>query len=238
MQNLAKPAVKPNPALAAYLKKNGLSLKSITEISAEHARINHIPNEMEFWNQYYKSALDAFHESVEYSLNMETFGLMADMVPSCATVFEPCCRSGYFGAWLASSRPDVEYVGMDINPLAIEKAKQLAASNAVDPSRFVQFDYHKHSIRHDIVIGRNITNTGNFDIDRTAIKKITSIADRIAVLHFTYEDRMGSDVSNLWVCYGTCGFAFEQASEPFGTATGSPSGPAAVAFVYRAAKKA
>jgi hypothetical protein len=237
MHNLAKTANKPNPKLAAYLRKNGLSLKKITEVSDEHAEINNISSEKEFWNRYYKSGLDAFHESVEHSLNMETFGLMADMVRSKARVFEPCCRSGYFGAWLASSRQDIDYMGMDINPIAIQKAKELALSNAVSPARFVQFDYRQHFGRHDIIIGRNITNKDDFEIDLAAIKKITSIADEIAVLHFTYEHRIEIDSSNLSMFYNSYNFVFEQASGPFETATGSPAGSSAVAFVYRAFKK-
>ncbi len=236
MQKLAKPAEKPNPALAAYLKKNGLSLKSIAEISGEHAKINGIMEESEFWNQYYKSGLDAFHESVEYSLNMETFGLMADMIPSCARVFEPCCRSGYLGAWLASSRPDIGYVGMDINPLAIEKAKKAAFSNGVHPRLFVQGDYRRHSGKYDIAIGRNITNTGDFEVDLAAIRKIISIAGEIVVLHFTYENRIENDISSLRTYYYARGFTLENVFGPFGTATGNPSGQTAVAFVYSAAK--
>ncbi len=236
MHSLAKPASKPNPRLAEYLKKNGLSLKKITEVSEEHARINKIFDEKEFWNLYYKSGLDAFQESVGYFLNMETFGLMAGMVHSRARVFEPCCRSGYFGAWLASSRQDIDYIGMDINPIAIQKAKELASINGINPGRFVQFDYRQHFGRHDIVIGRNITNTGDFGIDLNAIKKMTSIADEIAVLHFTYEHKIEIEVSNLSMFYSSYGFFFEQVSIPFETSAGSPDGPSAVAFVYRAFK--
>lgn len=237
MHILSKAASKPNPKLKAYLRKNGLSLKKITEVSEEHARINGIMNEKEFWGLYYKSGMDAFCESVDYYLNMETFCLMAGMVRSGAKVFEPCCRSGYFGAWLASSRKDIEYMGMDINPIAIGKAKELARRNALNPACFALGDYRQHSGRHGIVIGRNITNTGNFGIDLAAIRKIASIADEIAVLHFTYRHRIETDVSSLRACYMNCGFLFEQASGALKTAADHPSGDSAVAFVYRASRK-
>jgi hypothetical protein len=233
MNKLARRADKPNPRLAEYLKRNGLSFKKITEISDEQIEAERADGQL-LRKLFYSSGLDAFQESVEYSLNMETFGMMAEMLHSGARVFEPCCMSGYLGAWLASSVKGIDYVGMDIDPIAIAKAKELAYGNVVNPACFTEGDYRANSTRYDVVVGRKITNCGNSDIDIDAIKKICSLADELIVLHFTYDNRAEITASNLGHFYASYGFVFEQASEPFKTATGENG---AVAFVYRAFKK-
>jgi hypothetical protein len=157
--------------------------------------------------------MDFLLESIDFKFNLRTFDLMKDLVSPNSSVVELCCRSGFFGVYLAGSRPDIRYIGIDIHPIAIGNAKGLASANGLNPDVFLCMDYSSYNSMPDTIIGRNLTNTGDYGIDFQAIERITRMAENIIVLHFAYERSLVSELMNLNSSYEKKGFAFNQVSD-------------------------
>jgi len=201
--------------LKAYLDRNRLPAQRIAELTEKYKDVCDSKSDREFWDGYYRYGMDKLHESLDYSLNLRTFGALNSLIFPGSSVLELCCRGGFFGTYLAGSRPDIRYMGLDINPLAIENAKLLAKRNRVNPELFAcgdYRDYRPHFGRPDIITGRNITNTGDYDVDFSAIKLFVQMADEIAAMHFTYEHALKTTLMHLKYSFEKHGYTFEDVS--------------------------
>ncbi len=86
----------------------------------------------EFWNQRYADPGYIFGTAPNRFLEAE-----AGRLPPAARILDVACGEGRNAVWLAAHGHDV--VGLDIAPLALEKARRLAAERAVDV-RFEEAD--------------------------------------------------------------------------------------------------
>jgi tRNA G46 methylase TrmB len=220
------PKLQPSDRLRSFLERNRPSQKRMAELRERYKDRAESRGDKAFWDSYYSLDLYLLHESSDFDLNLRTFDVLKDLVFPDSRVIDLCCRSGFFGVYLASSRPDIMYMGIDMHPVAIEKAKELASANGLSPDIFICADYRAKARlffsfeqykasenRHDTIIGRNLTNTRNYGIDAQAIETITRMADDLIVLHFSYDRALKMDLMYLKFSYEKYGFTFVQVSD-------------------------
>jgi len=164
-----------------YFKNNGITPKHTSHASPEHLRITEIDDNKEYFDQYFQAGLDDFIECVDFHMNRQMFGLLLAEARKYSDIFEPCCQSGLFGCY-AMLNSSGTYLGADINPYAILKARRRAVANSLPESRFVQQDVRNYPKQHEAIVGRYVINTSWYEADHEMIDAIARISDNILLV--------------------------------------------------------
>jgi 23S rRNA (uracil1939-C5)-methyltransferase len=96
-----------------------------------------------------KSAEKLYTKALSYVFEEE--------VPEGSAVMDLFCGTGTIGQILSSQRPDVEVIGVDIVPEAIEDAVRNAQRNGIDKVKFFAADVGKFLKEHPMYLGKIAT---------------------------------------------------------------------------------
>jgi len=179
-----------------YFKKNNIVPKRIEEISEEYRRIYFIYDKSRFISEFCKSNMDDFVDCVDYENSSFLFDVVAREASRYSDLFEPCCMSGLLGCYLASELEGVKYKGIDINEVAIDKAKKRAIANNLSPDIFEVKDKLEYKQKHVAVVGKYVANAYNSKrivVDEQAIKWLSGISDNIILIGFTRPNLFEND---------------------------------------------
>lgn len=164
-----------------YFARNGIVRKRLSEASAEHRSIGAIEDNAEYYRMHFKTGLDDFLDGVNIESNERLFNALLNEARKYQDVFEPCCQSGLLGVYLAGNIPG-KYKGMDVSKEAVDKAKARATRNGLDVSLFELGDVMQYDGKHEVIIGRNVINDGEYSINETMLRKIAEIGKRFVLI--------------------------------------------------------
>lgn len=210
-------------AIEDYFKKNKIVPRSLGEVSEEHKRIDKIPDDTEYFNQYFQTGLDVFVECVDYSLNKQLFDIVLQEARKHEDLFEPCCQSGIFGCYIASETGKA-YTGMDINPFGIKKAKERAVLNCLGPGIFVLGDILEYENSHEAIVGRHVVNGRGrhigLDIKDDIMASLSKMSKNIILIQTSQLGLSELSVEKYKRAFERHGYKFEILNEPKKSATG------------------
>lgn len=111
----------------AYLR----NIKRVLSRLSRPAPYNDLPNYDEYWQERHAKGLNpgALHR----------YQVIAKLLPDSATVLDVGCGDGAFGLYLAKTRPDCKFHGVDISSVAVQYAQSRGLSAQIlDPSKSLQ----------------------------------------------------------------------------------------------------
>jgi hypothetical protein len=159
-----------------YLKSN---LEAGLEPTSEQIRACSDKNldNSRYYDKYFTLGIDDLIDSMDYPILEELFTYLSSS--SHQDIFEPCCQSGLLGCFLAQA---VNYKGVDINKIAIGKAKKRAVKNGISPEVFYLGDFYGYPGRHEAIYGRYIINDEHLNLNRDSVEKLKEIADEMQLI--------------------------------------------------------
>jgi hypothetical protein len=172
-----------------FFRKNGVVPKSLTQISDEHIRVHKIKDPKEYYREFSKTGFDDFIDCVNYYPNRLLFVKMLEALEGVNDVFEPCCGSGLLGSYLNLNMGDnshFSYNGIDSSEYAIEKAKERAVLNALNPDLFCQEDVFDYETRHELIVGRHVVNNRYAGVNRPMVEKLCTLSDHMFFIQTNY----------------------------------------------------
>ncbi|MFP4403283.1 MAG: hypothetical protein ACOC3X_01025 [Nanoarchaeota archaeon] len=178
--------------LKEYFNKNNITKKDIKTATKEHINISKIMDDSIYYDLYYKSNLDDFIDSVDYDLNLDLFQIILNESKKYLDLFEPCCQSGLLGNFIYlnnNHKNNFSYNGIDINEIAINKAKRRAIHNSSNENIFTINDFFEYKKEHETIIGRYILNDKVNKINNKFIDKSKEISKNIITIQ-TFQDNL------------------------------------------------
>lgn len=180
-----------------YFKKIGLEKLDISFLTNSKAdpdedkKRNEIvrklqePSDEKYYNYLFKDNLDVIMDGLDYDINMEIIKFFEKESQDFDLVIEPCCQSGIIGNYLASK--GINYVGIDLNKYAIEKAQNRAKILGLNPDMFVLGDARKYQSSQDpektLVIGRRAFNFTSYHLDYKLLTNMGKNANTVIAWH-------------------------------------------------------
>ena len=164
-----------------YFKENGIVPKGLYDITLEHINTTNISDDELYYDEFYRTSLDDFFECINFYPNRRLFTVISSAIKDFQDLFEPCCQSGIFGSYIARNH-DGTYKGIDINHLAIKKAKQRARQNNLDESIFQQESVFQYENKHEAIIGRHVINKKRTSVNSEMLEKICGISKNIILI--------------------------------------------------------
>lgn len=128
-------------------------------------------------------------------------------------LFELCCQSGIFGCYIASETGK-PYRGMDINPFGIEKAKERAEHNGLDPETFVLGDVLEYDKEHEAIVGRYVVNGKYHDIDDDMLEAVSRISSNVVLIQPAQAHAVRMTIEEYRRAFERHGYEFEVIGEP------------------------
>jgi tRNA/tmRNA/rRNA uracil-C5-methylase (TrmA/RlmC/RlmD family) len=197
-----------------YFKENKIVPKGLYDITLEYIQINKISDDDLYYNEYYQTNLDEFFECINFYPNRRLFEVISSAVKDFQDLFEPCCQSGIFGSYIAKNHPGT-YKGIDINQLAIKKAKQRAKDNNLNESIFQQENVFQYGNIHEAIIGRHVINKKRTSINDEMLEKICNISKNIILVQTIYGNSSSKTVLESYQqAFNQHNFSFELLNQP------------------------
>jgi len=164
-----------------FFQKNQITRKTLDDATIEQRRARSIIDDQPYYDVYYRTNLDFLLECVDRDINEYLYDIVLAEIQGAKDLFEPCCGSGLFGCGIASET-GARYLGVDINALAIAKARKLAEKNSLRNTVFEIADVFEYRSRHEVVVGKCVANDSFLRPDRAMIGALTNISDRIILI--------------------------------------------------------
>ncbi len=197
-----------------YFKENGIIPKGLYDITPEYVRITEIVDDDIYYNEYYKTNLDEFFECINFYPNKRLFSVISSAVKEFQDLFEPCCQSGIFGSYIASDHNGT-YKGIDINQLAIEKAKQRAKDNNLNENIFQQEEVFQYENKHEALIGRHVINKKRTSVNSEMLERICHISENIILIQTIYGNNDPKIILESYQqAFNQHNFSFELLNQP------------------------
>jgi hypothetical protein len=167
-------------SIKEYLASCGIEHKTLDDSTPEQQVTGKIMDEELYYDMFYENGVDHLIDCVDYGINLEIFTALSREAKKYQDIFEPCCRSGILGGYLALNNP--HYHGMDINPVAITRAQDLARRHGLYELIFEEGDVLMYERKHEAVIGRFVAHNWNRTIDNDMIKALCRISPHIVLV--------------------------------------------------------
>ncbi|MBT4541216.1 class I SAM-dependent methyltransferase [Candidatus Woesearchaeota archaeon] len=214
-----------------YFARNRIIAKGIYNVPPEFIRVTRIPDDEEYYEEYYRTGLDDFFECVNFHPNKRLFTLILSLVEDFQDLFEPCCQSGLFGSYIAGNH-DGTYRGMDINQFAIEKAKQRAIDNELDPNIFQQGNIFEYEEEHEAIVGRYVINRKRDGVYPEMVEKVCNISRNIILVQTVYGNNSQEQIFESYKReFAKHNYSFEVLAKSIKTLTSD-----SYSFVFKASK--
>lgn len=215
--------------LEDYFAKNGIRKKQLFDATPDQ-RIVPLVAENDYFQEFFKTDLDSFIDCVDYDLNMRLFDAALREIAPFDDILEPCCMSGIFGCYIAQHKK--HYTGVDILPIAIEKAQKRAVDNGLSPAIFRAGDVKHLTKKHEAIVGRYVVNTHDYDVDYTMISALARLSDTIVLIGAVNPEERTYRYHEYSDAFKQHGFGFSIAEEG-----GSSAVTHAYTFLLKATRK-
>ena len=200
-----------------FLRKNGIVPKSLIDISDEHLRVHKIKDPGEYYKEFSRTGFDDFIDCVNYYPNRLLFAKILEALGDFRDVFEPCCGSGLLGSYLSLNMREnhgFSYNGIDFSEHAIERAKQRAILNALNPDLFYQQDVFDYETRHEVIVGRHVVNNRYDGVNREMVGKLCTLTDHMFFIQTNYGNMDDEQCVNMYQnAFAKYGFDVQKVSE-------------------------
>jgi len=210
-----------------YFANNEIGPKTLEDVTAEQIAATRIRDQNAYYNAYYLAELDVLQVCLNFDLYQRFYEIVLREVKDFESLLEPWCGSGILGCFLAQET-GAEYLGMEVNSGAIDKAKERARKNGLDERLFTSEDFMQQNQRFDTVIGCYALNTPYLFPSISAIEHLMGLSDNFVMIQNLPDNGTTETYKQI---FERRGYHFEVLAEPE-----IVKGTTYKAFVFKASK--